>query len=153
MATTDDEKATRREWQRRWRSENGKIGATIYLNRHEIDILDWVAFQLMAEDKTPQAVGRPAALRAMLAEFETRYADEIASWALAAPPPEKRASFYQAEIGRRRRGPNRAKYVDISEAERLRIIHRWQARLRNERRRSGEAGLLHAVREAEEEKD
>ncbi len=153
MVTMDSEKALRREWQQRWRAENGKVGTTICLNRHEIDILDWVAYRLMAEDKTPQAVGRPAALRAMPAEFERRHADEIASWAMAVPAPEQRASFCHAELGKQRRGPNHQTYADVSDAERQRIFRLWQARKRNGRRRRREAGVLHEARKADESEE
>jgi hypothetical protein len=140
-------------WQQRWRTESGKIGATIYLNRHEIDILDWLAHRVMDADPRPEAVGRPAALRRLLAEIEEDHADEIAAWALAAPEPHERASFYQQELGRRRRGPQRAKYEHLSRAEQQRIARRAMARIRNEARRSSEAKLMHDQREEIEGND
>ena len=138
------------KWQRKWRSESGKIGATIYLNRHEIDILDWLAHRVMDADPRPEAVGRPAALRRLLAEIEEDHGDEIAAWALAAPEPAERASFYQQELGRRRRGPQRAKYEHLSRVEQQRIARRAMARIRNEARRRDEAQLMHDERDEAE---
>src|SRR6202521_2720774 len=100
MKPDDDLQA---KWQRKWRSESGKIGATIYLNRHEIDILYWLAHRVMDADPRPEAVCRPAALRRLLAEIEEDHGVEIAALGLAAPEPADRASFYQQELGRRRR--------------------------------------------------
>jgi hypothetical protein len=140
-------------WQRKWRSESGKFGATLYLNRHEIDILDWLAHRVMDSDPRPEAVGRPAALRKLLAEIEDDHGDEIAAWALAAPEPSERASFYQQELGRRRRGPQRAKYEHLSHTEQQRIARRAMARIRNEARRTDEARAMHRQREAEEGDD
>jgi hypothetical protein len=140
-------------WQRKWRSESGKIGATIYLNRHEIDILDWLVHRVMDADPRPEAVGRPAALRRLLAEIEEEYADEIAAWALAALEPAERASFYQQELGRRRRGPQRAKYEHLSRIEQQRIARRAMARIRNEARRRDEAKLMHEQAEQAENGD
>jgi hypothetical protein len=150
MKADDDLNA---KWQRKWRSESGKIGATIYLNRHEIDILDWLAHRVMDADPRPDAVGRPAALRRLLAEIEEDHADEIAAWALAAPEPAERASFYQQELGRRRRGPQRAKYEHLSRAQQQRIARRAMARIRNEARRHDEAKLLHEDRDEIEDGD
>jgi len=141
------------KWQRRWRTESGKTGATIYLNRHEIDILDWLAHRVMDADPRPEAVGRPAALRHFLAEIEEDHADEIAAWALAAPEPAERASFYQQELGRRRRGPQRAKYEHLSRVEQQRIARRAMGRIRNEARRRDEAKLMHGEREQLEDAD
>jgi hypothetical protein len=131
------------QWQQKWRAESGKTGATIYLNRHEIDILDWLAHRVMDADPRPEAVGRPAALRRLLAEIEEDHTDEIAAWALAAPDPAERASFYQQELGRRRRGPQRAKYEHLSRDEQQRIARRALARIRDEARRREEATLMH----------
>jgi hypothetical protein len=139
------------DWQRKWREGSGKIGATIYLNRHEIDILDWLAHRVMDADPRPEAVGRPAALRRLLAEIEEDHGDEIAAWALAAPEPSERASFYQQELGRRRRGPQRAKYEHLSRAEQQRIARRAMGRIRDQARRRDEAKLMHAERERMEE--
>jgi hypothetical protein len=133
------------QWQQKWRAESGKTGATIYLNRHEIDILDWLAHRVMDADPRPEAVGRPAALRRLLAEIEEDHTDEIAAWALAAPDPAERASFYQQELGRRRRGPQRAKYEHLSRDEQQRIARRALARIRNEARRREEATLMHGL--------
>ena len=140
------------KWQRKWRSESGKIGATIYLNRHEIDILDWLAHRVMDSDPRPEAVGRPAALRRLLAEIEEDHGGEIAAWALAAPEPSERASHYQQELGRRR-GPQRAKYEHLSRAEQQRIARRAMARIRNEERRRKEAATLHDRQDAEQDGD
>ena len=148
MKPDDDLQA---KWQRKWRSESGKIGATIYLNRHEIDILDWLAHRVMDADPRPDAVGRPAALRRLLAEIEDDHGDEIAAWALAAPEPAERASFYQQELGRRRRGPQRAKYEHLSHVEQQRIARRAMARIRNEARRHGEAKLMHDAEQPEDD--
>jgi hypothetical protein len=141
------------KWQQRWRTESGKSGATIYLNRHEIDILDWLAHRVMDSDPRPEAVGRPAALRRLLAEIEEDHGDEIAAWALAAAEPSERASFYQQELGRRRRGPQRAKYEHLSRAEQQRIARRAMARIRNETRRRDEAKTMHDERERQEDGD
>ena len=142
------------QWQRKWRSESGKFGATIYFNRHEIDIIDWLAHRVMDSDPRPEAVGRPAALRKLLAEIEDDHGDEIAAWALAAPEPAERASLYQQELGRRRRGPQRAKYEHLTREKQQQIARRAMARLRNirnnEARRKGEAKAMHRQREAEE---
>jgi hypothetical protein len=140
-------------WQQKWRKESGKTGATIYLNRHEIDILDWLAHRVMDADPRPEAVGRPAALRRLLAEIEEDHGDEIAAWALAAPEPAERASFYQQELGRRRRGPQRAKYEHLSRAEQQRIARRAMARIRNEARRRDEAKLMQEHSEPTEDGD
>jgi len=96
----------------------------------------------MDADPRPEAVGRPAALRRLLAEIEADHGDEIATWALAAPEPAERASFYQQELGRRRRGPRRAKYEHLSRTEQQRIARRAMARIRNETRRRDEAMLM-----------
>ena len=141
------------KWQQKWRSESGKIGATIYLNRHEIDILDWLAHRVMDADPRPEAVGRPAALRRLLAEIEEDHGDEIAAWSIAAPEPAERASFYQKELGRRRQGPQRAKYEHLSRVEQQRIARRAMARIRNEARRRDEAKLMHDAREREADSD
>ena len=58
-------------------------------------------------------VGRPATGRLadrqrcgrLLAEIEEDQGDEIAAWARAAPESAERASFYQQELGHRRRAP------------------------------------------------
>jgi hypothetical protein len=150
MKADDDSQA---KWQRQWRTESGKIGATIYLNRHEIDILDWLAHRVMKADPRPAAVGRPAALRRLLAEIEADHGDEIATWALVAPEPAERASFYQQELGRRRRGPQRAKYEHLSRAEQQRTARRAMARIRNETRRRDEAMLMHDHSEPTEDGD
>jgi hypothetical protein len=145
------EKDLTAQWQRKWRSDSGKFGATIYLNRHEIDILDWFAMQfVMPNDPRPEAVGRPAALRRLLAEIEEEHPDEIAAWALAAPDPAERGSIYQRELGRRRQGPQREKYEHLSRAEQQRIARRAMARIRNEARRRDEAQAMHRQREIEE---
>ena len=47
---SDQQKARRAEWQRRWRANSDKIGATIYLTRLEVDVLDCLAEQLMEHD-------------------------------------------------------------------------------------------------------
>jgi hypothetical protein len=52
----------------------------------------------MPADPRPQAVGRAAALRRLLAEIKGGHADEIAAWAIAAPEPAERGSIYQAGI-------------------------------------------------------
>jgi hypothetical protein len=138
------------EWQRKWRSESGKYGATLYLNRHEIDILDWFALMVvMPNDPRAEAVGRPAALRRLLREIEEDHADEIAAWALAAPEPSERGSIYQRELGRRRRGPQRDKYEHLSREQQQRIARRAMARIRNERRRLDEAKSMHGQRESD----
>jgi hypothetical protein len=148
------EKYVQAQWQRKWRSESGKYGATLYLNRHEIDILDWFALQIvMPADPRPEAVGRPAALRRLLAEIEEDHGDEIAAWALAAPEPAERGSIYQRELGRRRQGPQREKYEHLSRAEQQRIARRAMARIRNEARRRDEAESMHRQRAAEEAED
>jgi hypothetical protein len=145
------EKYLQAQWQRKWRSESGKYGATLYLNRHEIDILDWFAMQIvMAADPRPEAVGRPAALRRLLAEIEEDHADDIAAWAIAAPEPAERGSIYQRELGRRRQGPQRAKFEHLPREQQQRIARRAMARIRNEARRRDEAKAMHGQREAEE---
>ncbi len=90
-----------------------------------------------------EAVGRPAALRRLLAEIEEDHTDEIAAWALAAPDPAERASFCQQEVGRRRRGPPRAKYEHLSRDEQQRIALRALARIRDEARRRDKVALMH----------
>jgi hypothetical protein len=144
------EKDLQAQWQRKWRSESGKFGATLYLNRHEIDILDWLAYRVMSADPRPEAVGRPAALRRLLAEIEDDHGDEIAAWALAAPEPAERGSIYQRELGRRRQGPQRVKYEHLSRDEQQRVARRAMARIRNQQRRTDEARFMHGQREAEE---
>jgi hypothetical protein len=89
-------------------------------------------------------------LRRLLNELERDHGDEIAAWAIAAPSPEERASFYHRELGLRRRGPRRAEYEHLPRAEQQRIARRAMARIRNEARRRDEARTMHEQREAEE---
>ena len=127
---TKDEKALRAKWQREWRARRDKIGATLYLSRSEIDILDWMASRLMEENpESPHVVGRPAVIRALLSEVMDQHGDEIIAWSMAAPEPGNRAREFQKELGKRRRGPNYAEFQNLPR-------HRQQAIARTARNRS-----------------
>ena len=90
------EKQLKAKWQRERRD---KVGATLYLTRSEIDILDWMVQRLMTEKPdSPHVVGRPAAVRALLHEVMDTHGDDIMAWAMTAPEPEVRAREFQKEL-------------------------------------------------------
>jgi hypothetical protein len=125
-----EEKHLKAKWQREWRSRQDKIGATLYLTRSEVDILDWMVGQLMEHNPdSPQVVGRPAVIRALLQDIMDQHKDEILQWAMVAPEPEVRAREFQKELGRRRRGPRYAEFQGLPR-------HRQQTIARNARRKS-----------------
>src|SRR5271163_4822565 len=111
----NDIKSLRAEWRRQWRATSGKIGVTIYFNRFEVDVLDWLTWQLLHESAKPEAVGRPAALRKLVAKYADDHRDEFAKWRQSVPGPEEQAIFYRRELGQRRRDVPRGK--NLSDAE------------------------------------
>lgn len=124
------EKQLRAKWQREWRGRRDKIGATLYLTRSEVDILDWMVEQLMEHDPdSPHVVGRPAAIRALLQDIMDQHKDDILEWAMSSPEPETRAREFQKELGRRRRGPRYAEFQSLPR-------HRQQTIARNARSKS-----------------
>ena len=147
------EKQLRAKWQREWRGKRDKIGATLYLSRSEIDILDWMVEQLMEQNpESPHVVGRPAAIRALLQDVMDRHKDDILEWAISAPEPADRARTFQKELGRRRRGPRYAEFQDLPR-HRQQVIARNArsksfAALREKRRKTHEAVTLKALQQA-----
>jgi len=144
------EKQLRARWQREWRKRQDKIGATLYLTRPEIDILDWMVEQLMeGEPESPHVVGRPAAIRALLQDVLDAHREEILAWSMEAPEPEIRARTFQIELGRRRRGPRHAEFQDLPRHKQQAIARAARARslaaMREQRRKYTEAVTLKSV--------
>ena len=101
----------------------------------------------MDADPRPEAVGRPAALRRLLAEIEEDHGDEIAAWSIAAPEPAERASFNQVgDDGKARSVRN----TNTSPASNSSASHGAQWRGSGTRRGGGTNGeLMHDARERE----
>jgi hypothetical protein len=151
--TSLSEKQLRAKWQREWRSRRDKIGATLYLSRSEIDILDWVVEQLMEQNpESPHVVGRPAALRALLQDVMEDHKEDILEWAVSAPEPEDRARVFQKELGRRRRGPRYSEFQNLPRHRQQTIARNARkkslAAMREKRRKRGEALILKGLQQA-----
>lgn len=141
------EKQLRAKWQREWRQRRDKVGATLYLTRSEIDILDWLVAELMdGKPDSPHVVGRPAAVRALLQEVMDAHGDEIMAWAMTAPEPEVRAREFQKELGRRRRGPRYSEFQALPRHRQQSIARAARSRslaaMREQKRKGREATLL-----------
>jgi hypothetical protein len=134
-----DGKAARAEQQRQWRSKSGKIGVTVYFRRHEVEVLDWLAWQLLLEDLVrPEAVGRSAALRSLGTAYAVEHHSEISEWRQCVASPEERAGFYRRELGHRRREESRGKFEGLPPSEQERIKKQAAARLHKEKMRQTE---------------
>jgi hypothetical protein len=151
--SAEEGKSWRAECQRQWRATSGKIAVTIYLNRLEMDVLDYLAWERLREDPRPEAVGRPFALRSLLYEFADRRRDKISPWAQRAPSSKERASFYHRELGQRRHGRRHGKYEDLPPTEQRQIKQETLSRLNEEERRWMALALMEVQYESEEKDD
>ena len=150
MTKTSTTKAYRAEWQRRWRQNADKIGATLYLTRVEIDVLDWLAEQLIANDaESTHVVGRPAAVRMLLEQVMEEHGEAIQLWAENAAEPAERSQFYKQELGRRRRGPRHDEFKSLpreqQQAQARAARKKAMAKHREKNRQRQEAMTMHLL--------
>lgn len=114
-------------WQRTWRQ--GKLPITMFLTHDEVDVLDWFAYRLLRGDrKSHEVVGRPAALRALLATLADEHKDAIVRWKRNAPAPDERGVFFKEELGRRRRGTFYETYQHLSREEQQQRVRKMRGK-------------------------